>query len=672
MDTLNPEHRVLSLSKQWLDAQLALTSKIVARCNELGIEVILSSFSGNVPEKMVELYPDSDFYVGSIWYGFTPDNTQLMFLDCSDTLYIEIGRQYQRIQYNILKSIGYFKGSTTSKPKRMYLWLDQFNELIPSHFDLEYLFQCGQTHWESLQLWEYVNDPLIQIIWVVQGWMFVNERRFWTNPRIDAYLGGVDAEDILILDLIAEKKSIATKSEEFFGHCYIWCFLHNFGGNYYLGGNLQNVFVQLSMNDERLRTGEYLKGIGITMEGITNNELLYEAVLSHSFLVDDAVSNGMGSGDSNQFKNEMELITDEMTQFVDQYMASRYGAMISDFGGQKLLDLYHELIEIVYRSSEEKWGVTRSVMVMRPSMTLINEDVIDILLTPKGHSFHFVVRDPSTLKRRWRISEFQSHYIDYNFCALFQHWKRWMQFIEEFEYKKMMALSPTFSNDMAEITRQVLSDLFLECYALWKWTWIQNGYSPSTETVFLEKVMIGIIEDTDSLMAYFEHFRLDKWIENARAFGKNEGERDYMEMNARNLVTRWGPNAEISEYASREWNGLMHNYYKPRWQMFFNGATEQEIEQFEVDWQYQTIDMLELDDVLRERGDNFTAFYETMEVMYGKYGSLIDCKGVEYSDNDPEEVIEDQRFQEFQRNDVDSADFEGNLGGYGDYEEVFY
>eukprot|EP00485_Elphidium_margaritaceum_P024243 CAMPEP_0202711378 /NCGR_PEP_ID=MMETSP1385-20130828/23201_1 /ASSEMBLY_ACC=CAM_ASM_000861 /TAXON_ID=933848 /ORGANISM="Elphidium margaritaceum" /LENGTH=143 /DNA_ID=CAMNT_0049371105 /DNA_START=66 /DNA_END=493 /DNA_ORIENTATION=- len=61
--------RVLSLSKHWFDQQLMLVKRIMARCNEFGIEIILSSFSGNVPEKLLDLYPRSNFYVGSIWYG---------------------------------------------------------------------------------------------------------------------------------------------------------------------------------------------------------------------------------------------------------------------------------------------------------------------------------------------------------------------------------------------------------------------------------------------------------------------------------------------------------------------------------------------------------------------------------------------------------------------------
>ena len=146
--------------------------------------------------------------------------------------------------------------------------------------------------------------------------------------------------------------------------------------------------------------------------------------------------------------------------------------------------------------------------------------------------------------------------------------------------------------------------------------------------------MIGIIDDTDLLMGYFEHFRLDTWINMARTYGNDMHEQDYMEMNARNLVTRWGPNAEITEYASREWNGLMTNYYKKRWQMFFDGKTLDELEEFEINWQYENIDDLELDNNYNQNKNDFSAFYQTLNDIYNKYRKFIDCKQKEQSIND--------------------------------------
>ena len=38
---------------------------------------------------------------------------------------------------------------------------------------------------------------------------------------------------------------------------------------------------------------------------------------------------------------------------------------------------------------------------------------------------------------------------------------------------------------------------------------------------------------------------------------------------ARNLITLWGPEGNILDYARRTWSGLVSDYYGQRWSMFF-------------------------------------------------------------------------------------------------------
>merc|ERR1712129_457982 len=98
-------------------------------------------------------------------------------------------------------------------------------------------------------------------------------------------------------------------------------------------------------------------------------------------------------------------------------------------------------------------------------------------------------------------------------------------------------------------------------------------------------------------------------------------------MNARNLITRWGPNAEISEYASREWSGLLSNYYKMRWQLFLNGSGS-EIDAFEIKWQYETIHDLQLRkrEKRKKNANDLREFYKTLKSIYYNYEEMIDCK----------------------------------------------
>lgn len=85
----------------------------------------------------------------------------------------------------------------------------------------------------------------------------------------------------------------------------------------------------------------------------------------------------------------------------------------------------------------------------------------------------------------------------------------------------------------------------------------------------------GIVRDLDTVLATNENFLLANWIRDARSWaGKNETYAAYLEYNARNQITLWGPNGEISDYGSRQWAGLVGDYYLRRWQNFTDYLVE--------------------------------------------------------------------------------------------------
>ena len=81
--------------------------------------------------------------------------------------------------------------------------------------------------------------------------------------------------------------------------------------------------------------------------------------------------------------------------------------------------------------------------------------------------------------------------------------------------------------------------------------------------------MFGIVEDVYALLGTQPHMLLGRWLDAARAWGQSPAEKAMMEFNARNQLTLWGPRGEIADYASKQWSGLMRDYYLRRWQMFF-------------------------------------------------------------------------------------------------------
>lgn len=114
-------------------------------------------------------------------------------------------------------------------------------------------------------------DP--DAVWLMQGWLFVFDKEFWTDDNIHSYLAGVPDNGMIILDLSSEDlpvwDKIAANNKQF-----IWCMLHNYGGSRALYGNLT-----LLANDPievQKTVPDYFLGTGLTMEAIDQNPVVYE------------------------------------------------------------------------------------------------------------------------------------------------------------------------------------------------------------------------------------------------------------------------------------------------------------------------------------------------------------------------------------------------------------
>jgi alpha-N-acetylglucosaminidase len=134
---------------------------------------------------------------------------------------------------------------------------------------------------------------------------------------------------------------------------------------------------------------------------------------------------------------------------------------------------------------------------------------------------------------------------------------------------------------MVDVTRQVYSNSFLASYQ--SLIAAYNTSSPSNGTIAAAaKNLTNIMETLDSVLSTNEAFSLSTWLNAARSLTTNETAADFYEYNARNQVTMWGPDGEISDYASKSWGGLVSGYYLPRWEIFFQYLEETEISSYNV------------------------------------------------------------------------------------------
>ena len=111
-------------------------------------------------------------------------------------------------------------------------------------------------------------------------------------------------------------------------------------------------------------------------------------------------------------------------------------------------------------------------------------------------------------------------------------------------------------------------------------------------------LMLEALDDLDALAACDPSLRLDRWLDDASSWGGTPEEKAYYRRNARTLITIWGEQTSIKDYATRLWSGLIDSYYAPRWKMFIDEILDciredriydekaffERLDAFELDW----------------------------------------------------------------------------------------
>ncbi|RMY69115.1 hypothetical protein D0862_14910 [Hortaea werneckii] len=231
----------------WIEGQFELQKRIVARMVELGMTPALPAFTGFVPREIQEVFPEARVVNGSRWNDFPVQNTNVTFLEPFDPLFARLQRSFLAKQKEAYGDVTHI------------YTLDQYNENDPYSGDLAYLHNITSTTIASLK----AADP--NAIWLLQGWLFYSAADFWSNDRIAAYLGGVADADMLILDLFSESQPQWRRTSSYDGKPWIWCQLHDYGGNMGLYGQVENVTADaVAALGNRSST---MVGMGLTMEG---------------------------------------------------------------------------------------------------------------------------------------------------------------------------------------------------------------------------------------------------------------------------------------------------------------------------------------------------------------------------------------------------------------------
>ncbi|TYI15179.1 hypothetical protein ES332_A08G169500v1 [Gossypium tomentosum] len=253
------------LSKNWLKQQLVLQKKILSRMLELGMTPVLPSFSGNVPAALKTIFPTANITRLGDWNTVDSDPRWCCtyLLNPSDPLFVEIGEAFIKMQ---IKEYGDVTDIYNC---------DTFNENSPPTNDTTYISSLGAAVYKAM------SNGDKDAVWLMQGWLFYSDSTFWKPPQMKALLHSVPVGKMIVLDLFADVKPIWATSSQFYGTPYVWCLLHNFGGNIEMYGTLDAI--SSGPVDARISKNSTMVGVGMCMEGIEQNPVVYEFMSEMAF-----------------------------------------------------------------------------------------------------------------------------------------------------------------------------------------------------------------------------------------------------------------------------------------------------------------------------------------------------------------------------------------------------
>ena len=384
-------------------------------------------------------------------------------------------------------------------------------------------------------IWGAMKKANPKAVWVAQAWQ--------ANPR-QKMIENLPAGDLIVLDLFAESRpqwgdpeSTWYRKEGFGKHDRLYCMLLNYGGNVGLHGKMKHVIDEF-YKAKTSSFGKTMKGVGMTMEGSENNPVMFELLCELPW-------------------RPARFDKDE---WLKNYTVARYGK-----ADKAVQDAWLLLSNTIYNcpAKNTQQGTHESVLCGRPDY-----DVYQVSSWSEMEPYY----KPEDIIRAAGIMLSAADRFKGN---------------NNFEY------------DLIDIVRQAVAEKGRLVYPI-----MIDAYKAGEKELFAasSQRFLDLILLQDKLLAARPEFKVGTWIEKARNLGTTPEEKDLYEWNARVQVTTWGNRVAADEgglrdYAHKEWNGLLRDFYYNRWKVWIdrqkaqlNGAPVKAIDFYAIEepWTKQT------------------------------------------------------------------------------------
>ena len=401
----------------------------------------------------------------------------------------------------------------------------RFSEIATLYYnELTKLF--GKADYYSMDPFHESNDdPNIDYAKAGQAMMQamkrVNPKAVWViqgwteNPR-EAMVDDMKTGDLLVLDLFSECRPM-------FGIPSIWKREQGYKQHQWLFCLLENFGANVGLHGrmDQLLSNFYsskknCKGIGFTMEGSENNPVMFELM--------------------SELPWRAEKFTKE--QWIKSYVKARYG--VED---KAIEDAWLALVKSIYNcpAGNNQQGPHESIFCGRPTLNNFQASSWS-----KMKNYY----DPAMTKKAAKLMNSVAEKYRGN---------------NNFEY------------DLVDITRQALADQARIQYqkTIADYKAFSRKQFDRDANRFLKMLLLQ-----DKLLGTRTEFRVGHWTQDALNAGKTAEEKKLYEWNARVQITTWGnrycaDTGGLRDYAHKEWQGLLKDFYYVRWKSYFDALAAQ-------------------------------------------------------------------------------------------------
>lgn len=357
-------------------------------------------------------------------------------------------------------------------------------------------------------IWGAMKKANPKAVWVAQAWQ--------ANPR-QKMIENLPAGDLIVLDLFAESRpqwgdpeSTWYRKEGFGKHDWLYCMLLNYGGNVGLHGKMKHVIDEF-YKAKTSSFGKTMKGVGMTMEGSENNPVMFELLCELPW----------------------RPVLFDKDEWLKNYTVARYGK-----ADKAVQDAWLLLSNTIYNcpAKNTQQGTHESVFCGRPDY-----DVYQVSSWSEMEPYY----KPEDIIRAAGMMLSAADAFKGN---------------NNFEY------------DFIDIVRQAVAEKGRLVYPI-----MIDAYKAGEKELFAaaSQRFLELILLQDKLLASRPEFKVGTWIEKARNLGTTPEEKDLYEWNARVQVTTWGNRVAadkggLRDYAHKEWNGLLRDFYYNRWKVWID------------------------------------------------------------------------------------------------------